>query len=58
MSISRKGNMNNGCKYIQCTETKEIHRVNEWKKLGFQNVWRAVKENKTCLGFHFIYINI
>ena len=58
MRISRKKNLNNGCKYIQCLETGEIQRVNEWKIAGYHNVWRAVKEGKTCCGYHFVYVEI
>ena len=58
MGISRKKNVNNGCKYIQCLETGEIQRVNEWKIAGYHNVWRAVKEGKTCCGYHFVYVEI
>lgn len=58
MSLSRMKNVNNGCKYIQCLETGEIHRINEWKTIGYHNVWRAAKDNKTCCGFHFAYIEV
>ena len=58
MGISRKKNLNNGCKYIQWLETGEIQRVNEWKIAGYHNVWRAVKEGKTCCGYHFVYVEI
>lgn len=58
MGISRKRNVNNGCKYIRCLETGEIHRVNEWKIAGYHNVWRAANEGKTCCGYHFVYVEI
>lgn len=57
MGESRKGNTNNGCKYIECLETGEIRRVREWILLGYRNVYTTAKHNqKTCKGLHFEYV--
>lgn len=54
MGISRLGNINNGCTFIRCIETGEIHRTNEWAKLGFKNAYQVVYgRQKSCKGYHF-----
>lgn len=59
MGISRLGNSNNGVAYIQCIETGEIKRTNEWIKAGYKNAYNVAKgRRKTCKGFHFKYISL
>ena len=58
MGISRQGNVNNGCAYIQCIETEMVFRTREWIKEGFANAYSVAKgRQKTCKGFHFKYVS-
>ena len=43
-------------KYIRCIETGEVHFTSEWWNLGYSKVVNAAKNNKTCKGLHFEYI--
>lgn len=58
MGQSRKGNTNNGISFIKCIETNEIKRTCEWINAGFKNAYQVAKgRQKTCKGYHFVYIN-
>ena len=58
MGQSRKGNTNNGIAFIKCVETNKIKRTREWIQTGFKNAYNVAKgRQKTCGGYHFIYVN-
>lgn len=59
MGISRIGNANNGCAYIKCLETGEIHRTREWISLGYRNAYQVAKGNREhCKNLHFKYVDV
>ena len=59
MGLSRMGNTNNGEVYVKCFENGEVHRIREWIKLGYTNVWLVVnKKRNSCKGLHFAYATV
>lgn len=59
MGESRKGNSNNGVKYLKCIETSEIMRVREWVIKGYNNAHLVAQGHRPhCKNLHFEYITI
>ena len=57
MGESRKGNSNNGVKYLKCVETEEVFRVREWIDKGYNNAHLVAQGNRPhCKKLHFEYV--
>lgn len=57
MGESRKGNSNNGVKYLKCIETEEVFRVREWIDKGYNNAHLVAQGHRPhCKKLHFEYV--
>lgn len=59
MTKAKKGNSNNGVKYLKCIETGEVYRVREWILKGFYGAYLVAQGHKPhCKNLHFEYTEI